>query len=123
MRKSLAFVAALIPFCVAGPLAAHHAAEGIVADDIYEMITDYLEDSDSPHLDLDLTTMGDMAIVTVTVPAEEVSEVLASISEALTGQGEQVTSSIEIEISAPDADGMVSITVTEDLGQGESQML
>ena len=122
MKKSLAFVAALIPFCVAGPLSAHHAAEGIVADDIYEMITTNLEDSDSPHLDLDLTTIGDMATVTVTVPAEDVAEVLTIISDALTGQGEQVTSSIEVEISAADADDLVTITVTEDLGQGESQM-
>jgi hypothetical protein len=123
MKKSLAFVAALIPFCVAGPLAAHHMAEGIVADDIYEMITTNLEDADSPHLDLNLTTSGDMAIVTVTVPEDDVSVVLTSISDALTGQGEQVNSSIEIDISEPDADGMVTITVTEDLGQGESQML
>lgn len=120
MKKSLAFVAALIPFCVAGPLSAHHAAEGIVADDIYEMITTNLEDADSPHLDLDLTMTT--ATVTVTVPAEDVAEVLTIISDALAGQGEQVTSSIEVEISAADADDLVTITVTEDLGQGESQM-
>ncbi len=38
MRKHLALIATLIPFFVAAPVAAHHMAEGIVADDIYAMI-------------------------------------------------------------------------------------
>ena len=64
----------LIPFFVAAPVSAHHMAEGVVADDIYAMIDENLEGS--PHLDLDLTTIGSMTIVSVTVAEEDVSMVL-----------------------------------------------
>jgi len=39
---------------------AHHAAEGIVADDIWNMIDQNLEEADSPHLDIDLTDPGNL---------------------------------------------------------------
>ena len=65
MRKRLALIATLIPFFVAAPVSAHHMAEGIVADDIHATIDESL--ADSPHLDLDLTTIGTMTIVSVTV--------------------------------------------------------
>ncbi len=120
MRKHLAFIATLIPFFVAAPVSAHHMAEGIVADDIYATIDENL--ADSPHLDLDLTTIGTMTIVSATVDEDDVSMVLDSVSDALEGQGTQVESSLDVEISAPDADGLVTITITERVGQGESQV-
>jgi hypothetical protein len=120
MRKHLALIATLIPFFVAAPVSAHHMAEGIVADDIYAMIDENL--ADSPHLDLDLTTIGTMTIVSVTVDDDDVAMVLDSISDALEGQGTQVESSLDVEISAPDADDLVTITIIERMGQGESQV-
>jgi hypothetical protein len=121
MRKPLAVIATLIPFFVAAPVAAHHMADGIVADDIDVMIEENLVDS--PHLDLDLTTLGTMAVVSVTVAEEDVSAVLDTISDARQGQGTQVESSLDVEISATDAEGLVTITVTEHIGQGQSQVL
>ena len=120
MKKPLALIAALIPFFVASPVSAHHMAEGIVADDIYEMIDENLEGT--PHLDLDFTTIGSMAVVSVTVPEEDVSLVLDAVADARVGQGTQIESSIDVEISPTDEDGWVTITITEHLGQGESQV-
>jgi hypothetical protein len=120
MKKPLATIAMLIPFFVATPASAHHMAEGIVSDDIYAMIDENLEGS--PHLDLDLTTIGSMTIVSVTVAEEDVSMVLDTISDALPGQGRQVESSLDVNISASDTDGLVTITIIERMGQGQSQV-
>ena len=120
MRKTIAALATLIPFFVAAPVYAHHMAEGIVADDIYEMIDLNLEGT--PHLDLDLTTIGTMAVIEVTVHADDVDEVLDSISDALRGQGTQVESSLDVTISEPDDDGLVTIEIIERIGKGESQV-
>lgn len=121
MRKPLFVVAMLIPLLVAGAVSAHHMAEGIVADDIYAMIEENL--ADSPHLDLVLTSAPAMSIVTVTVVEEDVSTVLRLIGDALRGQGRQVESSLLVEISAPTADGLVTITIIERMGKGNSQAL
>jgi hypothetical protein len=121
MRKHLALIATLIPFFVAAPVSAHHMAEGIVADDIYAMIDENLVDS--PHLTLDLTTTATMTIIEVTVEADDVATVVGIISDALAGQGTQVESSLDVEISEPDADGLVTITIEESMGKGQSQVL
>jgi hypothetical protein len=123
MRKHLALIATLIPFFVAAPVSAHHMAEGIVADDIYQMIDDNLVLADSPHLTLDLTTATNMTIVEVTVEAEDVATVVGIISDALAGQGTQVESSLDVEIAEPDADGLVTITIEESMGRGQSQVV
>lgn len=121
MRKHLALIATLIPFFVAAPVSAHHMAEGIVADDIYQMIDDNL--GDSPHLTLDLTTATNMTIVEVTVEADDVATVVGIISDALAGQGTQVESSLDVEIAEPDAYGLVTITIEESMGRGQSQVV
>ena len=121
MRKHLALIATLIPFFVAAPVSAHHMAEGIVADDIYQMIDDNL--ADSPHLTLDLTTATNMTIVEVTVEADDVATVVGIISDALAGQGTQVESSLDVEIAEPDAYGLVTITIEESMGRGQSQVV
>ncbi|MFY9975841.1 MAG: hypothetical protein WAK53_16405 [Chromatiaceae bacterium] len=120
MKRLFAMIAALVPLFVAAPLSAHHAADGLVADDVYDMIEANLEGT--PHLDLDLTSIGSMNIVTVTVMADDLDLVLDAINAGLTGQGVQVSSSVEIDISLPDQDGWVTITVIEEMGQGESQV-
>ena len=49
--------------------------------------------------------------------------VVGIVSDALEGQGTQVESSLDVEISEPDADGLVTITIEESMGQGQSQVL
>jgi len=45
------------------PVLAHHAAEGIVSDDIWQMIDDLLEEADSPHLNIDFDNIMDSMAV------------------------------------------------------------
>jgi len=47
----------------AAPVWAHHAAEGIVSDDIWQMIDDLLEAADSPHLNIDFDAIMDSMAV------------------------------------------------------------
>ncbi|HEY5775837.1 MAG TPA: hypothetical protein VIS57_07120 [Xanthomonadales bacterium] len=47
------------------PAWSHHAAEGIVSDDIWQMIDGLLEEADSPHLSIDFDdVMDSMGVVT-----------------------------------------------------------
>lgn len=60
--KGLSKGIALLGFVIAAPLWAHHAAEGIVSDEIWGMIDDNLLDTDSPHLAIDFDSTGGMTM-------------------------------------------------------------
>ena len=66
MKKALQIALLASVFTSLSALA-HHPAEDVVSAETYEMITDNLEAVDSPHLDLDLSTMpsstADMGVV------------------------------------------------------------
>ncbi|WP_295883279.1 hypothetical protein [uncultured Thiohalocapsa sp.] len=123
MRKAPLVAVGVVALCMAGPLAAHHAAEGVVSDEIYDAISVNLEGT--PHLEMDMTTVGTsrdaMNVITVTLPETEVDEVLMSVADALAGQGDMVESSLDVEITAADDFGLVTVTIMEELGAGESQ--
>ena len=123
MKSVLAAVAAIVAVCSVSPADAHHAAEGMVADDIYLMISDNL--IGTPHLDLDLTTIGagadTMAVVSDTVPASKLDTVLAIVAESLEGEGTRVSSPLEIRIYPEGGDGLITLVIMESIGQGESQ--
>ena len=124
MKRTTTFIAAATFFLGSVTVWAHHAAEGIIADDIYEMIDDNL--AGTPHLALDLTTMGSgadtLAAISITMPEEDVDEVLGIIADALQGQGTQQISPLEVRIFPPDEDDLVTIVVIENIGQGQSQV-
>jgi hypothetical protein len=124
MNKLFAVAAMAVPLIAVVPVAAHHMAEGIVSDDLYEEIEANL--ADSPHLELDLTTVGSgaatMAVITVTVPEADVDEVLETIGDVLAGEGMQYGSSLDVDISATGTGDLVTITILENIGQGESQV-
>jgi hypothetical protein len=135
MKRQGMITAAAVAACMAVPVAAHHMAEGIVADDLYDAISENL--AGTPHEDIDFEVTDDdmggalTAVVTVTVPADEVDEMEALIDdtmdtvvgdeEVLGAQGEMIEGSISVEYSEPDENGDVTITITEHLGVGESQ--
>jgi hypothetical protein len=48
---------ALLGAMLAAPVWAHHAAEGIISDDMWAEIDDRLTDMDSPHLDISFDEM------------------------------------------------------------------
>lgn len=51
---------------VTAPVWSHHAAEGIVSDDIWQMIDGLLEDANSPHLNIDFDDVMDSMAVGMT---------------------------------------------------------
>ena len=124
MRKLFAVAAMAVPFITVTPVSAHHMADGIISDDLYEMIDENLVDS--PQLELDLNTIGSgaatMSVVTVTVSETDVDEVLEIIGDALVGEGMQYGSSLDVDISATGSDDLVTIIIMENIGQGESQV-
>jgi hypothetical protein len=62
MILSLLFLGALYM----SPAFSHHPAQGIVSDDIWQMIDGLLEDADSPHLSIDFDdVMDSMGVVEV----------------------------------------------------------
>lgn len=94
---------------------AHHAAEGIISDDLWQMIDDRLEDADSPHLDLDFTMMDNAIITTIEVDTSLVDEMLTTISSV--NQGRLL---VATQPTAPD---LTEIIVVEPIGIGESQII
>lgn len=115
------YVVMLLLVVLAAPVAAHHAAEGIISEDLYDQIEESLEGT--PHLDMDLSVVGTdtdmMVVTTVTVPTEDVDEVVEIIADEMTGEGSMMESSIDITL---DIDGdMATVTIFEDIGAGESQ--
>jgi len=63
MQNTLLFSTLLLGSLFAGSTWSHHAAEGIVADEILQMINDNLVSVDSPHLNIDFTDiMGSMSV-------------------------------------------------------------
>jgi len=122
MNRPITIAAMLFAASIALPAAAHHGAEGIVSDEIYAAIEANLEDADSPHLDLTSEDLMGGMMITVTVDADYVDLVLEGISDGLTGSGAMRESSVDVTISPEDSDGLVTITIIEDFGQGESQM-
>jgi len=141
MKNLLAVAGVVFCLTLAIPAFAHHPADGIVSDDIYEMIELNLEGT--PHLDLEFDTMGSgndmIGAITVTVPAGDDPDpdvldeagVLEIISEALVGDmawagatGDEMgkrQTSLRVDISEPDEEGMVTITIYENIGNSDSQ--
>lgn len=63
MRNTLIFSTLLLGSIIAGQAWSHHAAEGIVSDEIWQMIDYQLTTVDSPHLDIDFDDiMGSMRV-------------------------------------------------------------
>ena len=56
--KKLTYTTVIVMTIAATSVYAHHPAADIVDAETYEMITENLEAADSPHLTMDLDTMG-----------------------------------------------------------------
>jgi len=67
--KRLIYITVALCFTVfAMPVMAHHMAEGIVDEEIYEMIDTMV--ADTPHASLDLTQVADGGMLTTTLTIE-----------------------------------------------------
>lgn len=96
MKSALKIVAAAIVFAVAGVVAAHHMAAGIVDDDVYAMIDELV--ADTPHGDMTLTDLGggmtEMVIFDVTI-----RDVETMVEEGLLTYGGMLDGESTVEIS------------------------
>ena len=140
MKSTVMISALLLGSLLAGPVWSHHAAEGIISDDVWQMIDDNLEAVDSPHLNIDFDDVmgsmrvaedddGDMYLVSgITVYPEDVDDYLAVIEATLedaktmpsgtTSSGTASTAFIE---TVERDDGFVDILLYEPIGNGNSQ--
>ena len=125
MMKRLISGAAMA-FVLSSPVLAHHPAEDIISDDIWQRIDDMLEAADSPHLSLDFDDpMGSMAVASVggsgsgmamatsiTVPTDDAEEYLIYVEEAI--------GMVQGETDSGSASGI--FVETEDLGNGFTEI-
>lgn len=130
---------------------AHHAAEGIISDDIWNMIDQNLIDADSPHLDFDPDNPGNLmeldvddetnrAVIVSTGVIEFTSDVdsveakdiidteFADIFDQTMADLNRLPTGVMgyevVELVDDDNDGYIEyaeISVTEPIGQGNSQ--
>ena len=100
----------------------HHAAEGIVSDEIWDMVDSLLIDADSPHMELDLDTMGRPSIVTsIVVEEEDLDFALDAIDEGLAEINRGASSVLVIPVDL--GGGLIEIGIYEPIGNGMSQDL
>lgn len=146
MKRKTKLGIALVGALICAPVWAHHAAEGIISDDVWARIDAQLVAIDSPHLNIDFNdVMGTMSSTTIdgrvflqttiTVEVDEAAEYVDLIEQAVdeamamsvddgmapggvVGSGNSNT--FEIEIIERD-DGYVDILLLEPLGQGNAQ--
>jgi hypothetical protein len=94
---------------------AHHAAAGIVSDDIWQMVDDLLVAADSPHLDMDFTLMDSTVVTTIEVETSMVNDIIAALETLNNGQ---------LMVSTTPTDpGLTLITIVETVGSGKSQIV
>lgn len=66
MKRLLILILMFLGIFFIAPAWSHHAAEGIVSDDIWQMIDGLLEDSESKHLSIDFDdVMDSMGVVSI----------------------------------------------------------
>jgi hypothetical protein len=95
MKKIVICSALLLAVLLSAPAWSHHAAQGIVSDEIWQMVDDLLEAADSPHLNIDFDNVmesmgvhegndGRPALVTSIVVYEfELEDYLAALDAAI----------------------------------------
>lgn len=117
---------AVVAFVLSSPALAHHPAEDIISDDVWQRIDDMLEAADSPHLTMDFEDpMGSMAVApvggsgsgmaiatSITVPTDDATEYAIIVDEAI--------EMVQGETGADSGSGI--FVETEDLGNGFTEI-
>ena len=122
MKRFFIGIPLLFVLFLAVPAWSHHAAEGIVTDEIWQMVDDLLGETDSPHLDLDFDTMGRPSLVTsFEVFTEDVDYFVSAVTEGLgdiqSGVATVLVLTEEVE------EGVTEIRIYEPVGSGMSQTI
>jgi hypothetical protein len=145
MKRTISWCIALFALMFLAPVWSHHPAEGIISDDVWQMIDENLQDADSPHLNIDFDdVMGSMRVsedsdrgslflvTSATVPIEDLDEYVVVIEEVLAGMDEvgQAPSGLSNNGKANTLsyevidleDGFVEILLYEPIGAVKSQL-
>ena len=110
MKKYLLCVA-LSAMLASAPVLAHHAAEGIIDDEIYAMIDEMV--TDTPHADVDFSSMGGDA-TEITVSTRSVRDVENLIDDGLLDYAAMLDGDVTLVIEFDDRGGtLVTITQNE----------
>ncbi len=108
MKKFLQ--AAVVSLAVASfPSFGHHAADGMVDDEVYAMIDSLL--MDTPHADMTLDDLG-AGMTELTITTSTVTSMENMIDDGLLDYASMLDGNVEIGISFAD-DGDVTMTVTQ----------
>ena len=128
----------------------HHPAEGIVSDDIWQMVNDNLEAADSPHLTIDLSDIMDsmgtanvpsgsndcsgdadcggrvLLVTSIVVEASDFQTYMDAIEDVIINRlpAGNITSDQALALDVVTevlSDGRIMISVFEPVGSGESQ--
>ncbi len=109
MRKYL--VSAALGAVLAGaPVLAHHAAEGIIDEEIYAMIDAMV--ADTPHAQLDFSDMG-ADMTEITVSTRSVRDVENMIDDGLLDYAAMLDGDVTLVIEFDDRGGAL-VTITQD---------
>lgn len=132
MKKYLAGFLMALATLFAAPAWSHHAAEGIVSDEIWDMIDGLLEDADSPHLEMDLPileedSMGRPTLVTTvelvyeTDALDLMDQIAAEVADWERREGGVSAVTVNEPVLNEDT-GYWEIVIFEPIGRGRSQV-
>ena len=108
MKKYLV-CAALTAMLASAPVLAHHAAEGIIDEEVYAMIDEMV--ADTPHADADFSDMGgDMTEITVST--RSVRDVENLIVDGLLVYAAMLDGDVSLVIEFDDRGGAL-VTITQ----------
>lgn len=110
MKKYL-ILGAVVALLASAPLFSHHAAEGIIDDEVYATIDDMV--ADTPHATMDLSSMG-ADTTEVTLSTRSVRDVENLIDDGLLDYAAMLDGDVTMVIEFDDRGGaLVTITQVE----------
>ena len=131
MKKYLSGFLLSVATLFAVPAWSHHAAEGIISDDLWQTIDAMLVEADSPHLYLDLPILDEDAMGRPTLyttvggfeTEEDAWDLIDGIAEEVADWENQARGLSTVTVSDPylNEDGAWEIVIAEPIGSGESQ--
>jgi hypothetical protein len=111
MKKLL--TAALVSTAIAAfPVFGHHAAEGMVDDEVYEMIDTLLMDTPHAEMTSDDIAIGMTDVTTTTITTRSIPQMENILEDGLLDYAAMLDGDVEITIGFS-SDGDVTLTITQ----------
>lgn len=127
MKKLMMISMMFFAILLVTPAWSHHPAEGIVSDEIWDMVDQMLVDADSPHLTIDfdniMESMGSSTQVSSTVVSDDDVQYFVEAFDIAVDELSQNNNGLEPSVSyeiVPLAENMTEIIIYETLGYAPS---